>query len=82
MNIFRCDDCGYFCEEEDLLEKTISLEDYNGVGSMFGDHHFETVGCCPHCGSIEIGEVCDYVLVNEHNKLLEMLREIKRNGSK
>ncbi len=50
--IYLCDDCRRTFEEPDT--ETIDMESYNGVGSMFADHHYAEINVCPFCGSEEL----------------------------
>lgn len=52
---YYCPDCHtYFNEPE---EREVDMEDYYGVGGMFGDHHRGYINVCPECGSEDFNEV-------------------------
>lgn len=54
MSKFTCNDCGAEFDEPD--EEMVDLEDYYGVGGLFGDHHSGYMDVCPECGSEDIEE--------------------------
>lgn len=86
---YKCHDCKEFFEDDEMETKTICLENEYGVGSLFQSKHYSDVGCCPHCGSIEIDEQHDYDLMDEIedlkdeierlNKIIRELKNGKRN---
>lgn len=55
--MYICRDCGEVFE--DLETEFVDLEEEAGVGSEFGDHHYEERGVCPACGYFDIHEMTD-----------------------
>ena len=57
--MYQCAECRSMFTEP--AGKTVILEDYYGVGSLFPDHHYGMIDVCPECGSEEIDEIaCDF----------------------
>lgn len=52
--MLRCEVCGEVFEYNEVILEEVCLENYYGVGSMFGNHHYATLKKCPHCGSTAI----------------------------
>lgn len=45
---YKCPECGTIFEDPEY--ETICMEEYCGVGPMFGDRHYATFANCPKCG--------------------------------
>jgi len=56
MPIYQCDDCGFFFTESNAASKDVDCEEEYGVGSLFKDHHRESVLACPSCQSTDVEE--------------------------
>jgi uncharacterized C2H2 Zn-finger protein len=52
--MLRCVECGEIFEDNEVILKEVCLENYYGVGGMFGNHHYTTFKKCPHCGGMEL----------------------------
>jgi len=59
IRVIRCVSCGHYCSEADLKTEVVDLENEHGVGGLFPDHHRESVGVCPECGSSSLEEEPD-----------------------
>lgn len=59
MTIYYCKDCGMFFTENQMEEKEICYEELYGIAGDFHTKTYTTVGCCPHCMSIEYEEETD-----------------------
>ena len=61
VELYRCENCGYICDEDGLGSKRVNLEYYYGVSDLFPDSHYGDITVCDKCGSEDIEDLgwCD-----------------------
>lgn len=79
--IYRCVECGKYCEEDELIRSETTAEAYYGVSSSFDSYNSMTVYKCPHCHEDNLDKVCTYEVVDELNDWADnkdIIRVLKR----
>ena len=74
IHLMVCRKCGRYFPEGEAKEKEVDLENENGVGNLFPDHHKVTRFVCPACGSEDLGD--EYF---DESDVAELLNGGKRN---
>ncbi len=52
--MYRCNDCYEIFDEPE--SERVDMEEYYGVGGLFGNHHHEYMSVCPFCKSTDFEE--------------------------
>ena len=56
IHLLFCRKCGRYFPEGEAKEKEVDLENENGVGDLFPNHHKAKRLACPACGSEDLGD--------------------------
>lgn len=83
MTIYKCNNCGVYLKEEELVSERICMEAFHGVASDFPDKHYQNMSKCPYCGELNNFEEFEYdesdipELLNELHDLEEKLKMMR-----
>ena len=88
MKIYKCNNCGVYLSEEELVSEKICMEAFHGVSSDFPDKHYQNMSRCPFCNELNNFEEFEYDesdildLVEEIEKLKRNIRNLKKEINK
>lgn len=74
MTIYKCNNCGAYLSEEELVSEKICMEAYYGVSSDFPDRHYQNMSKCPYCEELNNFEEFEY----DESDILDLVEEIER----
>ena len=69
ITVYHCLSCGKYLTASELADKEVDLDNENGVGGLFPDHHHRKVSACPDCNG-DVEEIRFY-----EDDLVELLNE-------
>ena len=69
-----CYECELYYDEPAQVDEDIEQE--NGVGGLFPDHHHMKVNVCPFCGSADIDEDANDITLEQATELVKMTKSL------